>query len=58
MGVSMQSKEGVQIVKEIIKEVCQTYPINYLHIGGDEVKITNQDFLPEMTQYVKSFGKK
>jgi N-acetyl-beta-hexosaminidase len=58
MGVSMQSKEGVQIVKEIIKEVCQTYPIKHLHIGGDEVKITNQDFLPEMTQYVKSFGKK
>jgi N-acetyl-beta-hexosaminidase len=33
MGVSMQSTEGVQIVKEIIKEVCQTYPIKYLHIG-------------------------
>lgn len=58
MGVSMQSTEGVKIVKEIIKEVCQTYPIKHFHIGGDEVKITNQDFLPEMTQYVKSFGKK
>ncbi|MEA5427716.1 family 20 glycosylhydrolase [Arcicella lustrica] len=58
MGVTMQSAEGLRIVKEIIKEFCETYRVKYLHIGGDEVKITNSNFLPEVIKYAESFGKK
>lgn len=58
MGVDMQSASGLKIVKDILKEVCTTYDIPYIHIGADEVKITNKDFIPEVTAWIESFGKK
>jgi len=58
MGVDMQSEEGVKICKNILTELCTELDVPYIHIGGDEVKITNKDFLPQMTAYVKSLGKK
>ncbi len=58
MGVDMQSPEGMKIVKEVLEEFCQTFDIPYLHLGGDEVKITNPDFLPEMASLVEKNGKK
>lgn len=57
MGVNMQSKEGVNILKDIIREVCTTYDVPYLHIGADEVKITNEQFLPEMTRLIRQYKK-
>lgn len=56
-GVDMQSDSGMHIVKNIIKEFCSTYDISYLHIGGDEVKITNPRFLPIMIKYIHDLGK-
>ena len=58
MGVDMQSDEGTQIVNNIIKEFCSTYDVPYLHLGADEVKITNQNFLPEVIALTESLGKK
>ena len=58
MKVDMQSDTGLQYIKNILKEVCTTYDIPYLHIGADEVKITNKNFIPEITKYIQSFGKK
>ena len=58
MGVDMQSDEGLAIVKNIIKEFCSTYDVPYLHLGADEVKITNQKFLPEVIALTESLGKK
>ena len=58
MGVDMQSDEGLEIVKNIIKEFCTTYDVPYLHLGADEVKITNQNFLPEVIALTESLGKK
>ncbi|UFH36891.1 family 20 glycosylhydrolase [Flavobacterium acetivorans] len=58
MGVDMQSDEGLEIVKNIIKEFCATYDVPYLHLGADEVKITNQKFLPEVIALTESLGKK
>ncbi|WP_436831926.1 family 20 glycosylhydrolase [Parapedobacter sp. DT-150] len=52
MGVDMQSEKGSKIVKDIIEEVCTTYDVPYIHIGADEVKITNQQFLPEITKLI------
>jgi len=58
MKTDMQSDSGLVIVKNIIKEFIETYDVNYLHIGADEVKISNKDFVPEVTTYIESFGKK
>ncbi|WP_205728744.1 family 20 glycosylhydrolase [Flavobacterium ranwuense] len=58
MGVDMQSDAGLEIVKNIIKEFCTTYDVPYLHLGADEVKITNQKFLPEVIALTESLGKK
>ncbi|TJZ60380.1 beta-N-acetylhexosaminidase [Sphingobacterium olei] len=56
--VDMQSVEGTRLVKDLVREFVATYPeLPYLHIGGDEVKITNQHFLPEMTAFIDSLGK-
>lgn len=56
--VDMQSDSGLAIVKNIIREFISTYDVPYLHIGADEVKITNKNFLPEVTRLIESLGKK
>lgn len=58
MKVDMQSDSGVVIVKNILKEIVGTYDFPYLHIGADEVKITNNKFLPEIGAYLKSMNRK
>lgn len=58
MKTDMQSDSGLLIVKNILKEFCETYDVPYIHIGADEVKITLQKFIPEVTAYIESFGKK
>lgn len=55
-GVSMQSEEGSRLVKEIIRKIAASYPLRYLHIGGDEVKIINPGFLPAMAKLLDSLG--
>lgn len=51
----MQSDTGINILKNILSEVCGTYPFKYLHIGADEVKITNSNFLPEICRFIDQF---
>ena len=58
MKTDMQSDSGLVIVKNILKEFFETYDLPYIHIGADEVKITNKKFLPEIIAYIKTFGKK
>jgi hexosaminidase len=53
---NMQSDSGLAVVKNILKEFCATYDLPYLHIGGDEVKITNKNFLPEVIALIHSLG--
>lgn len=54
----MQSPEGMKILKLLVDEVCETFAVPYLHIGTDEVKFTNPQFVPEMIAHVRSKGKK
>ncbi len=54
----MQSDSGLAMVKEILHELCRTYPVPYIHIGADEVKISNPSFIPEVTALIESYGKK
>lgn len=59
LGHDMQSDSGMYYIKELLKEFSETYEdLPYLHIGGDEVKITNQNFMPEITQFVEDLGYK
>lgn len=58
MGVDMQSEEGWKICRNILTELCKELDVPYVHIGGDEVKITNKDFLPAMVNLLTSLGKK
>ncbi len=58
MKTDMQSDSGLLYVKNILKEFCTTYDVQYIHIGADEVKIINKNFIPEVTKYIESLGKK
>lgn len=58
MKTDMQSDSGLVYVKNILKEFIATYDVPYIHIGADEVKITNKNFVPEITAYIESLGKK
>lgn len=58
MGMDMQSDSGLTIVKNILREVDSTYKdIPYFHIGADEVTITNENFIPEVTGLLHERGK-
>lgn len=58
-GVDMQSDSGMVYIKELLKEFKETYPsLEIFHIGGDEVKITNKNFMPEITKFVEDLGYK
>ncbi len=58
MGYDMQTDQGVAALKVIIKEVCELFDKSpYIHIGGDEVAITYNNFLETMIAEVKSYGK-
>ncbi|MEJ5960942.1 family 20 glycosylhydrolase [Pedobacter immunditicola] len=58
MKTDMQSDSGLAIVKNILSEVIETYDFPYIHIGADEVKITNKNFVPEVTAHIQRLGKK
>lgn len=58
MGVDMQTEKGMKICKNILTELCRELDVPIVHIGGDEVKIVNKDFLPQMTALLQSLGKK
>src|SRR5699024_5470002 len=57
MGVDMQSEEGLNIMKDILRDVDSTYQLPYFHIGADEVKFTNADFVPGIVNLLHSQGK-
>lgn len=58
-GVDMQSEKGMQILKDLINEVCEVFDeVPYLHVGTDEVKFTNPDFCDEMVAFIRARGKK
>lgn len=58
MGVDMQSEKGTEICKNILTELCNELDVPMVHIGGDEVVISNPSFLTQMTQLLLSKNKK
>lgn len=58
MGFGMQSEQGKAALKNILREVCETFPLApYIHIGGDEVSYPDS-YIVEMLDYVHSLGRK
>ena len=57
MKTDMQSDTGMAIVKDILREFFRSFDLPYIHIGSDEVRITNPRFLPAMTGLLDSLGK-
>ena len=59
---SMQSEKGTKILKELvdelIREAFSSETVPYFHIGTDEVRITNPNFVPDMVAFVRARGKK
>lgn len=55
--VEMQSEEGVKILKDAIDEIAPLFGSDLFHIGSDEVKIEEEQFVPGMARYVRQKGK-
>lgn len=51
-GEDMQREKGSRILEEAINEVAATYDIPYIHIGADEVNITNNKLLPAIAEII------
>ena len=60
MGFSMQSQEGINVLKQLLTEMKDTFgpKVTVFHIGTDETDFTNQDFVPQILTHVRSLGKK
>ncbi len=49
MGFDIKVSEGMQVCKELIKEICSELDIPYLHIGGGYMTIRTR-ISPEMSR--------
>lgn len=58
MHHDMQSDSGMIVLKNILAEFCNTYDLPYFHIGADEVKLSNKNFVPDITKFLEGLGKK
>ncbi|SMO85526.1 Glycosyl hydrolase family 20, domain 2 [Saccharicrinis carchari] len=59
LGHDMQSPEGMQLLRPLIDEIGDIFAdVPYLHIGTDEVRFSNPDFVPVMVAYIRAHGKK
>ncbi|WP_425291088.1 family 20 glycosylhydrolase [Spirosoma linguale] len=56
-GYDMQSPEGKEVVRQLLREVCALFDVPYLHIGTDEVAFKDSLFVPEMARVVRDCGK-
>ena len=48
----------LQVLKEILDEVCELFPSTYIHLGGDEAPKGNWDRCPDCQQRIASLGLK
>lgn len=59
MGHSMQTRQGVEELQNVLEEVAQVFQHSpYIHIGADEVNITYTGFLDIMRSKIHSLGRK
>lgn len=56
LGYDMQSEEGLRTVLELMDEVLDACHFPIIHIGADEVRIHNKDFVPTVTKLLEERG--
>ncbi|AQT69916.1 Beta-hexosaminidase [Anaerohalosphaera lusitana] len=56
-GVDMQSEKGTEILKNILDEFFDHIDLPIIHIGSDEVHISNPDFMPTMVDFIRKHDK-
>lgn len=57
LGMDMQTPEGLAACKNILSEIAADLDVPYIHIGSDEVKIKDTNFLPAISNLLKSLNK-
>ena len=59
MGFSMQTDEGVEVLKTVLTQLAEVFPYSpYIHIGADEEQIEYPDFLAIMANHIHGLGRK
>lgn len=53
LGYDMQSEEGTATVLDLLDELLSEVELPIIHIGADEVRIHNEQFLPTVTQFLE-----
>lgn len=53
LGYDMQSPEGLETLQIIFREFLSEFQSRYVHVGGDEVKITNTELLPSIFRILR-----
>jgi hexosaminidase len=57
IGHEMQTPEGMDVLRDVLEELCDTFDGSLIHLGSDEVRIENPDFIPEMAKVVRARGR-
>ena len=57
-GLRMDSPKGRAILKDVLMELASVTSGPWIHLGTDEVSISDPGFVPEMMEYVRNLGKK
>ena len=56
-GHRMETPEGMAILADVLREVCDLFDSPYIHLGSDEVRIRNPEFIPTMARLVRERGR-
>lgn len=58
MGFTMESQQGRAVLKELLEELCETFPhAPFIHMGADEAG-TTAAFVNEMAAHIQGLGRK
>ncbi len=57
LGYGMQSPEGEAALRVILREFMEEFPTRLIHLGADEVRVTNHGLLPGLTRLVREHGR-
>lgn len=57
-GVDMQSERGAKIMADCVNEFLDNVHTEYFHMGSDEVRVTNPNFIDHMADLIRAHGRK
>ena len=56
-GLDMQSPKGKELVGKVLAEMCGLFEVPYIHLGTDEVRIIDKNFVAEMATILRDHHK-